>query len=60
MRKEGKRIKYKDRKKIERMIQNGEKVAVIAKNIGVHRATIYNELKRGGSPYKAEEAQRNI
>ena len=25
-----------------------------------HRATIYNELKRGGTPYRAEVAQRSL
>ncbi len=60
MRKGDKRLKYEDRKKIEEMKNNGAKVVVIADTIGVHRATIYNELKRGGVPYKAEVAQRTI
>ncbi len=60
MRKGDKRLKYEDRKKIEEMKNNGVKVVVIADTIGVHRATIYNELKRGGVPYKAEVAQRTI
>lgn len=60
MRKGDKRLKYEDRKKIERMTAQNEKVVVIANAIGVHRATIYNELKRGGTPYRADVAQRTI
>ena len=32
----------------------------IAQAVGVHRATIYNELKRGGEPYRAEIAQKAL
>ena len=60
MRKGDKRLKYEDRKKIEEMNKNNVRVVVIAKTIGVHRATIYNELKRGGNPYKADIAQRTV
>lgn len=55
MRKGDKRLKYEDRKEIEKMKNDGVRVVVIAEKIGVHRATIYNELKRGGTPYRAEE-----
>ena len=51
MRKGDKRLKYEDRKEIEKMKNDGVRVVVIAEKIGVHRATIYNELKRGGTPY---------
>lgn len=52
MRKGDKRLKYEDRKEIEKMKNDGVRVVVIAEKIGVHRATIYNELKRGGTPYR--------
>ena len=42
------------------MKEQGARVIVIADTIGVHRATIYNELKRGGTPYRAEVAQRTV
>lgn len=60
MRKGDKRLKYEDRKEIEEMKNDGVRVVVIAEKIGVHRATIYNELKRGGTPYRAEVAQKTI
>ena len=60
MRKGDKRLKYEDRKEIEKMKNDGVRVVVIAEKIGVHRATIYNELKRGGTPYRAEVAKKTI
>lgn len=60
MRKGDKRLKYEDRKEIEKMKNDGVRAVVIAEKIGVHRATIYNELKRGGTPYRAEVAQKTI
>ena len=48
------------KKEIEKMKNDGVRVVVIAEKIGVHRATIYNELKRGGTPYRAEVAQKTI
>ena len=60
MRKGDKRLKYEDRKEIEKMKNDGVRVVVIAEKIGVHRATIYNELKRGGTPNRAEVAQKTI
>ena len=60
MRKGDKRLKYEDRKEIEKMKNDGVRVVDIAEKIGVHRATIYNELKRGGTPYRAEVAQKTI
>jgi len=53
-------LKYEDRKLIEKMYSDGERVVIIAEKIGVHRATIYKELKRGGTPYNADVAQRSI
>lgn len=60
MRKKIKRLNYEDRKKIEEMTKQGIQVSIIAETIGVHRATIYNELKRSSTPYRAEVAQRTI
>ena len=40
------------------MVEWGESVIAIADTIGFHRATIYNALKRGGTPYRADVAQR--
>ncbi len=60
MRKKVKRIDYADRKRIEALMQSGEKVVNIAAAIGVHRATLYKELQRGGEPYKAEVAQKTL
>ena len=50
----------KQDEEIEKMKNDGVRVVVIAEKIGVHRATIYNELKRGGTPYRAEVAQKTI
>lgn len=60
MKKGNRRLNYDDRKKIESMKEQGVRVIVIADTIGVHRATIYNELKRGGTPYRADVAQRTV
>ena len=60
MRKGDKRLKYEDRKEIEKMKNDGVRVVVIAEKSGVPGATIYNELKRGGTPYRAEVAQKTI
>ena len=40
-------LKLSDRLKIEQMLKAGCKVTEIATKLGCHRATIYNELKRG-------------
>lgn len=60
MRKGNRRLTFADRQQIEKMVSAGEKVVNIAETVGVHRATIYNELKRGGEPYRAEIAQRAL
>lgn len=60
------RLLYQDRKDIERLCKRGKKVAEIADELGVHKATIYHELTRGGaskgnySLYNAEKAQKNL
>ena len=55
-----KRLDFSDRQKIERMMGQGKRVIDIADEVGVHRATIYNELKRCSGKYTAEEAQKTI
>ena len=60
MRKGNRRLNYEDRQKIEKMAEQGARGIVIADTIGFHRATIYNELKRGGTPYRADVAQRTV
>ena len=49
-----------DRKKIEALNAQGKTVDEMAMAIGVHSATMYRELARGGEPYKAEVAQHSI
>lgn len=57
-----KRLTYENRKTLEKMIRDGEKVELIAFVLGVHRDTIYKEFQRCGvtdySKYDADEAQR--
>ena len=60
MRKGNRRLNFTDRQTIEKMYNAGERVPDIAIAVGVHRATIYNELKRGGRPYRAEVAQKAL
>ncbi len=55
-----KNLNYEDRKTIEKMLNQKEKITNIAKRIGCSRDTIYNELKRGGTPYCAEAAQKGM
>lgn len=63
MRKAYKRITYKERKKIEHMVEKGVPVMKMATEIGVHIATMYRELQRGTDEegnYKADVAQNKI
>ena len=53
-RKAYKRIGFEDRKKIEALNAQGKTVDEMAMAIGVHSATMYRELARGGEPYKAQ------
>ena len=59
-------MSYENRRAIEKMCKKGMRVVDIAAAIGVHRATIYQELNRGGasggniSKYSAEDAQKSI
>lgn len=59
-RKPYKRLRFEDRQKIERLLKEGKTTDEVALIIGVHSSTMYRELERGGDPYKAEVAQRNI
>lgn len=59
-RKKYKRIKFEDRKKIEIMLKQNADIKDIAAAIGVHKDTIYKELKRNEADkrtYTAEAAQ---
>ena len=42
-----KQLQYNDRLKIEGALRTGARVADIAREIGVCKKTIYNEIKRG-------------
>ena len=43
----GKHLTLNDRKFIEKMLKQKIPVAVIADTLGVHRSTIYREIKKG-------------
>lgn len=58
-----KKLTYNDRKIIENELKNKTPISKIADEIGVHRATIYNELKRCGckdGKYSADKAQKGV
>lgn len=61
-----KRLTYFDRRQIERLCKADKGVREIAQAMGVHRATMYHELQRGGAgggdlkKYSADMAQRAI
>lgn len=61
-----KRLSYKDRQRIQDMCKRGVKPDDMAAVVGVHRATIYRELERGGADrenyqsYSADTAQKAI
>lgn len=40
--------------------QKGDKGFIHADEAEVHRAVIYNEVKRGGEPYRAAAAQKAL
>lgn len=62
MAKSYKRMSYADRVKIKQMIESGIKAINIAEAIGVHRATMYREIERGGGKdaYDPDVAQLKI
>ena len=61
-----KKMSYKDRQRLEKMVRAGEKAKDMAAAMGVHRATLYRELERGGangrdhSGYSADRAQKAL
>lgn len=61
-----KKINYQDRKKIEELLKEKKSGREIAKEIGVHYATIYRELERGlvikanKATYSADAGQKKI
>lgn len=58
-----KRLRYEDRQIIEKMLKTGKSIAEIAAAVGVHRDTIYKELKRSGMDeltYTADVAQATL
>ncbi len=64
MRKQYKKLTYSDRKKIEIMLKDGATPKELARETGVHIATIYRELERGKAEtegiYSAELAQQTL
>lgn len=63
VRKQYKKLTYKDRQIIERMSGQGIAPKAIALETGVHIATIYREMQRGTDAeghYKAELAQQAL
>lgn len=64
-----KHITFADRQKIEELYSSGMMPTQIAEKLGVHFATIYNELRRGDTGdmdangrigYSADLAQRRV
>ena len=60
MRKKAKSITWKDRQRIELLLKVDLPVTQIAADIGVTRGAIYQEITRGGQPYSADLAQKNV
>ena len=59
-RKKYKRLTYEDRKKIEKLYQQGKTIDEMSLLMGVHSTTMYREIARGGEPYSADKAQQAI
>ena len=58
-----KRLRYEDRRTIEKMLKVGDSIAEIAAAVGTHRDTIYKELNRSGTDrhtYTADAAQATL
>lgn len=58
-----KRLRYEDRKTIEKMLKAHNSVAEVAGVLGVHRDTIYKEFARSRTDqhtYSADAGQRAI
>ncbi len=54
------RIQFSERQVIEKMLKDGKSVSAIADKLGRHRGSIYREMERGGTPYLADAAQKNV
>ena len=58
-----KRLRYEDRKTLDKLLRAGDSVADAAGALGVHRDTIYKEFARSGTDhhtYSADAGQRAI
>lgn len=58
-----KRLRYEDRRTIEKMLKAGDSIVEIAAAVGTHRDTIYKELNRSGTnqhTYTADAAQATL
>lgn len=62
-------LTYEDRKNLEALYADGESLTYIASKLGVHLATVYRELTRGGTGeldnngrcgYSAELGQKRV
>lgn len=63
MPREYKRLRYPDRKTIEKCFKENKSIEETAEIIGVHRDTIYKELHRQGmtkGTYRADIAQKAL
>ncbi len=50
-------ITYSDRIKIQKMLEDGQRVPYIAQIIGTEVSTMYREVRLAGTPYDADYAQ---
>ncbi|MGN0361713.1 MAG: helix-turn-helix domain-containing protein [Bilifractor sp.] len=50
-------ITYEDRQKIQKMLENGERIPYIAQIIGTTDQAMYREIRLAGTPYDADYAQ---
>lgn len=58
-----KRLRYEDRRTIEKMLKAGDSIVEIAAAVGTHRDTIYKELNRSRTDkhtYTADAAQATL
>lgn len=56
-----KRLSFEDRKMIQKMMEKHVPISIIADTVGVHKNSIYNELRRcPANEYDAEKAQLSL